>query len=95
MAYAMAEAQAKKAPDGYIQTLSGGGKTYHVYMHRYLPALPRALRYTEHGKRFMKQRSNVVVFAACLQLSGIRADGCEGSCARVGRHGECEPLRAC
>ena len=45
MAYAMSKAQAKKAPDGYIQTLSGGGKTYHVYMHRYLFAWPCALRH--------------------------------------------------
>ena len=34
MAYAMADAEAKKAPSGYIQTLSGGGKSYNVYMHR-------------------------------------------------------------
>jgi len=30
-----------------------------------------------------------------LQLSGLRLDGCEGSCFGVGRHGERESLRAC
>ena len=25
---------AAKAPDGYITQLSGGGRTYHVYVHR-------------------------------------------------------------
>ena len=34
MSYAVSEADSKKAPDGYIQTLSGGGKAYFVYMHR-------------------------------------------------------------
>ena len=43
MAYAMAEVDAKKAPAGYIQTLSGGGKTYNVYMHRCWSAQPRVL----------------------------------------------------
>ena len=38
MSYAVAEADTKKAPDGYIQTLSGGGKTYSVYMHRCAPS---------------------------------------------------------
>lgn len=35
-AYAMPEQQAKSAPSGYIKTLKGGGKTYHVYVHSYL-----------------------------------------------------------
>ncbi len=38
MSYAVAEADTKTAPDGYIQTLSGGGKTYSVYMHRCIPS---------------------------------------------------------
>jgi len=94
MAYAMAEAQAKKAPDGYIQTLSGGGKTYHVYMHRYLFAWPRALRhYMEWPIRGLQGPEQYVPIV--LQLSGLRLDGCEGSCFGVGRHGGREPLRAC
>ena len=43
MAYAMAEVDAKKAPAGYIQTLSGGGKTYNVYMHRCRAAQPQGI----------------------------------------------------
>ena len=34
MAYAMSQQDAKKAPDGYISDLSGGGEQYHVYVHR-------------------------------------------------------------
>lgn len=34
MAYAMSAKEAKNAPDGYISTLAGGGKQYHVYVHR-------------------------------------------------------------
>lgn len=36
MAYAMSAKEAKSAPDGYISTLAGGGKQYHVYVHSYL-----------------------------------------------------------
>lgn len=34
MAYAMDASEAKKAPNGYISNLSGGGQQYHVYVHR-------------------------------------------------------------
>lgn len=36
MAYAMTNAEAKAAPEGYISSLSGAGKTYNVYVHSYL-----------------------------------------------------------
>ena len=33
-AFALTEAEAKEAPEGYVTTLTGGGRTYHVYVHR-------------------------------------------------------------
>jgi apyrase len=33
-AFAIPEADAASAPEGYITQLSGGGRTYHVYVHR-------------------------------------------------------------
>lgn len=33
-AFALTEAEAKDAPEGYVTTLTGGGRTYHVYVHR-------------------------------------------------------------
>ena len=34
-AFAISEKDAASAPDGYITQLSGGGRTYHVYVHRW------------------------------------------------------------
>ena len=34
-AFAIPEADVAGAPDGYITQLSGGGRTYHVYVHRW------------------------------------------------------------
>ena len=34
-AFALTEAEAEEAPDGYVTTLTGGGRTYYVYVHRY------------------------------------------------------------
>eukprot|EP00475_Leptophrys_vorax_P024160 TRINITY_DN33273_c0_g1_i5.p1 TRINITY_DN33273_c0_g1~~TRINITY_DN33273_c0_g1_i5.p1 ORF type:complete len:391 (-),score=17.70 TRINITY_DN33273_c0_g1_i5:11-1183(-) len=36
MTYAVADAVASKAPEGYVRKLSGLGKTYNVYVHSYL-----------------------------------------------------------
>lgn len=33
-AFAVTEAEAQDAPEGYITKLTGGGRTYHVYVHR-------------------------------------------------------------
>ena len=33
-AFALNEAEAKKAPDGYVLQLAGGPQLYHVYVHR-------------------------------------------------------------
>jgi hypothetical protein len=33
-AFALTPTEASQAPDGYITKLSGGGKEYHVYVHR-------------------------------------------------------------
>ena len=35
-AFALTEAEAESAPDGYITKLIGGGKAYNVYVHRLL-----------------------------------------------------------
>lgn len=42
MAYAMNAKEARKAPDGYVQSLAGAGRAYNVYVHRCAPrdALP-------------------------------------------------------
>ena len=43
-AFAVAAKDAASAPDGYITQLSGGGRTYHVYVHRCLfPSHARAV----------------------------------------------------
>jgi hypothetical protein len=34
-AYALSGSEAKTAPEGYVTQLSGGGRTYEVYVHRY------------------------------------------------------------
>ncbi len=36
-AFAVPAKDAATAPDGYITQLSGGGRTYHVYVHRCAP----------------------------------------------------------
>lgn len=33
-AFALTASEAKEAPDGYVNKLSGGGKDYSVYVHR-------------------------------------------------------------
>ena len=33
-AFALTKEEAKAAPEGFVQTLSGGPKTYDVYVHR-------------------------------------------------------------
>ncbi len=33
-AFAVTEEEANEAPDGYITKLTGGGRTYYVYVHR-------------------------------------------------------------
>ena len=33
-AFALTDAEARSAPDGYVTQLSGGGKAYNVYVHR-------------------------------------------------------------